>query len=270
MKTTLNVTDVLSGRAKLEGIQWLLLAPAPRRALRDQLEGLLAAPAMLGSCRLRRARFKPGRKLTAYYDALVRPEGTVRACARPVAVTWESDGPASRRPEMADLAEIQAEALRQGVAAPFRQLATELPEWRMRIQVSPLDARFPQLVRLSDPRYVRGVLEAGAKGLGSDEPRRRYAVTAALHGRGRSARLQRGHPGGRVAGRARPGCDGGAAGRLRGRRQRGALPGTLRLAALRPPASPRPGRGKMPGAGRSGAPRLTPPAAGGRRPAPTP
>ncbi|PYM86814.1 MAG: hypothetical protein DME09_01375, partial [Candidatus Rokuibacteriota bacterium] len=178
MKATLNITDVLSGRAKLEGIRWLLLGPAPRRALRDQLEGLLSAPAMLGSCRLRRARFKPGRKLTAYYDALVRREGTVTDCARPVAVTWESDGPAGRRHEMADFAEIQAEALRQGVAAPFRQLATELPAWRMRIQVSPLDARFPQLVRLSDPRYVCGVLAAGASGLASDEPRPRYAVTA--------------------------------------------------------------------------------------------
>src|SRR5438552_981708 len=178
MKATLNITDVLSGRARLEGIRWLLLAPAPRRTLRDQLEGLLSAPAKLGWCRLRRARFKPGRKLTAYYDVLVRREGTVRDCARPVAVTWESDGPAGRRHAMADLAESQAEAIRQGVAAPFRQLATELPAWRMRIQVSPLDARFPQLVRLSDPRYVRGVLAAGASGHASDEPRPRYAVTA--------------------------------------------------------------------------------------------
>ena len=178
MKATLNITDVLSGRARLEGIRWLLLAPAPRRTLRDQLEGLLSAPAKLGWCRLRRARFKPGRKLTAYYDVLVRREGTARDCARPVAVTWESDGPAGRRHAMADLAEVQAEAIRQGVAAPFRQLATELPAWRMRIQVSPLDARFPQLVRLSDPRYVRGVLAAGASGHASDEPRPRYAVTA--------------------------------------------------------------------------------------------
>src|SRR2546425_274791 len=54
---------------------------------------------------------------------------------------------------------------------------TAPPAWRMRIEVSPLDARFPQLVRLSGPRPVRGILAAGASGLASDAPRPRYAVT---------------------------------------------------------------------------------------------
>jgi len=179
-KATLNITEVLSGRAKLEGIQWLLLAPAPRRALRDQLKGLLSAPAMLGPCRLRRARFKPGRKLTAYFDALVRREGTAGYCARPIAVTWGSEGRASRHHGTAELAGVQAEALRQGVAAPFRQLAAELPEWRMRIRVSPLDPRFLQLVRLSDPRHVGDMLArvAGARSLALHQLRPRYAVTS--------------------------------------------------------------------------------------------
>ena len=176
----MNIPDVLSGRAKLEGIQWLLLAPAPRRALRDQLKGLLSVSAMLGPCRLRRARFKAGRKLTAYYDALVQREGTAGYCARPIAVTWESEGHASPHHGTAELADVQAEALRQGVAAPFRQLAAELPEWRMQIRVSPLDPRFLQLVRLSDPRHVGDVLAAvsGASGLASHQPRPRYAVTS--------------------------------------------------------------------------------------------
>ena len=50
-----NLADALSGGGKLEVIEWLLLSPAPRRALRDQLTALLSAPAMLGPCRLRRA-----------------------------------------------------------------------------------------------------------------------------------------------------------------------------------------------------------------------
>src|SRR5438552_7836275 len=108
----LNLADGLSGRAKLEVIQWLLLSRAPRKALRDQLTGLLSAPATLGPCRLRRARFKPGRKLTAYYDALVRAEGAEEFRARPIAVTWESDGDADRRRGEDDLAAIEAEALR--------------------------------------------------------------------------------------------------------------------------------------------------------------
>ena len=157
----MNLAEALSERAKLEVIQWLLLSRAPRRALRDTLKALLSPPNMLGPCRLRRARFKPGHKLMGYYDALVRVEGTEGFCARPIAVTWGSDGDADRRQGGDDLAGIQAEALRHGVAAPFRQLTADLPEWSMHVQVSPLDARFPQLVRLSDPRYVRDLL-AGA------------------------------------------------------------------------------------------------------------
>src|SRR5438034_921365 len=83
------------------------------------------APGMLGPCQLTYARFGPGRKLTAYYDALVRVEGTGRYSARPVAVTWGSDGEADRHHGTADLAESRAEAVRRGVAAPFRQRSEE-------------------------------------------------------------------------------------------------------------------------------------------------
>src|SRR5712691_1134944 len=177
----MNLADALSGRAKLEGIQWVLLSAAPRRVLRDQLKALLSAPNMLGPCRLRRARFKPGRKLTAYYDVLVHVEGTEGYGARPIAVTWRLDGDADRHQAGDALVEMQAEALRQGIAAPFRQLAAELPEWSMHIQVSPLDAQFPQLVRLSDPRYVRARLGTAyvASDLAPDQPRPGgYAVTS--------------------------------------------------------------------------------------------
>src|SRR5438128_4637827 len=177
----MNLADALSGRAKLEGIQWVLLSAAPRRVLRDQLKALLSAPNMLGPCRLRRARFKPGRKLTAYYDVLVHVEGTEGYGARPIAVTWRLDGDADRHQAGDDLAGMQAEAARQGMAAPFRQLTAELPEWSMHIQVSPLDAQFPQLVRLSDPRYVRARLATAyaASDLAPDQPRSsRYAVSS--------------------------------------------------------------------------------------------
>src|SRR2546428_1027803 len=177
----LNLADGLSGRAKLEVIQWLLLSRAPRKALRDQLTGLLSAPATLGPCRLRRARFKPGRKLTAYYDALVHVEGTDGYRPRAIAVTWRSDRDEDQHGGTADLSGIQAEALRQGVAAPFRQLTADLPERSMHLETSPLDARFPQLVRLSDPRHVHDML-AGAYAASDRTPDQarpgRYAVTA--------------------------------------------------------------------------------------------
>src|SRR5438128_3441575 len=179
--STVNLVDALSGRAKLEGIQWMLRSGAPRRGLRRELSALLPAPDMLGPCQLRYARFGPGRKLTAYYDALVHIEGTKRYCARPVAVTWGSDGDADQHHRTADLAEIQAEAVCHGVAAPFRQLVADVPAWDMHIQVSPLDARIPQLVRLSDPRYVRDVIAGAyaASEVAPDQaPASRYAVTS--------------------------------------------------------------------------------------------
>src|SRR3989441_10316211 len=177
----MNLADALSGRAKLEGIQWLLLSATPRRVLRDELKSLLPAPNMLGPCRLRRVRFTPGRKLTGYYDARVRVEGTEGYRVRPIAVTWTVDGEADWRQGRNALAELQAEAVRQGVAAPFRQLTAELPEWGMHVKVSPLDAQFPQLVRLLDPRHVRDMLAAAhvASGVASDQPRPNgYAVTS--------------------------------------------------------------------------------------------
>jgi Ser/Thr protein kinase RdoA (MazF antagonist) len=176
----MNFADALSGRAKAEGIQWLLLSAVPRRALRDQLKALLSAKTVLGTCRLRRARFKPGRKLRAYYDALIHIEGSEGYRARPVAVTWSLDGGEDWGAGEDGLPELQAEALRRGVAAPFRQLTAELPEWSMHIQVSPLDTRFPQLVRLSDPRYVGDMLAAAsaAADVSQDSPRPDgYAVT---------------------------------------------------------------------------------------------
>jgi len=177
----LDIANALSGRAKVEGIQWLLRSPAPRRALRSQLKALLFAPALLGHCRLRRAKFKPGRRLRVYFDALVHIPGSEGYCARPIAVTWRVDGEADRRQVGDDLAEVEAEARRHDVAAPFRQLTADLPEWSMDIQVSPLDARFLQLVRLSDPRYVRDLLAgvyAAAEVAPAQVPASQYTVTS--------------------------------------------------------------------------------------------
>jgi len=155
----MNIADVVSGRAKLKGIRWLLLSATAHKVLADQLRALLPGGAAVGPCRLREARFKPGRKITAYYDALVNTDSPERYHVRPIAVTWGSNTDADRHEETGDLAKVQAEAVRHGVAAPFRELMADLPEWNMHIRVSPLDARFTQLARLSDPRYVRAMFE---------------------------------------------------------------------------------------------------------------
>ena len=109
----------------------------------------LARPTPLGPCRLRRTKFKPGRKLTAYLDANVAGDVGPRA----IAVTWQTaDGAPLGRP--AQEAALEAEAGRRGLCAPFRSLTTEVSDLRMRVDIAPLDAAFPQLVRLSDPAYV--------------------------------------------------------------------------------------------------------------------
>ena len=177
----MNLVDALSGHAKLEGIRWMLRSGAPRRALRRELCALLATPDMLGPCHLRYARFGPGRELTAHYDALVPIEGTAGYSARPVAVTWSLEGDADWPPASDDPAQIQAEAVRRGVAAPFRQLTADLAQWGMHIQVWPLDARIPQLVRLSDPRYASEVIAAACAASEvappNQVPANQYAIT---------------------------------------------------------------------------------------------
>src|SRR5438034_11832643 len=87
---------------------------------------------------LRRAKFKPGRRLRVYFDALVHIPGSEGHCPRPIAVTWRVDGEADRRQGGGDLAE--GEARRDEVAAPFRLPAADLRDCGMIIQVSPIDA----------------------------------------------------------------------------------------------------------------------------------
>ncbi|HYY72706.1 MAG TPA: aminoglycoside phosphotransferase family protein [Candidatus Bathyarchaeia archaeon] len=176
----MNVADVLSGSTGLEGMRWLLLSTPAREVLEDQLGALLPAGAAVELC-LKEARFKPGRKLTAHYDALVtNTESPQRQQVRPVAVTWGTKACANHQEETVALEKIQAEAADRGVAGPFLQLMADVPEWSMHIQVSPLDARFTQLPRLSDPRHVRAILAdvyASADPAPTQRPISDYTIT---------------------------------------------------------------------------------------------
>lgn len=150
----MRLADALSGRAGLEGILWML-AGAPPRALRRELGALLPVADALGPQRLRHARLRLGRALIAYYDVRVRAEGG-EFRTRPIAVTWTLEAGPDRDHNMtSDLAALQTEAARRGVAQPFWELAAEVPAWGMRVLVFPLDPRFGQLIRLSDPGYAR-------------------------------------------------------------------------------------------------------------------
>ena len=160
----MNITDVLSGRAGVAGVQWVLLGRPMRKALRAELGRMLPDAHLLGPCRLRRAKYKPGRHLTAYFDVTILDsllDGRSRGnSVRRIEVTWRPPGAEDPRGPMPELLRMQAEAQREGLSAPFRVLTGEAPEWGMRIQVSPLDASFPQLVRLSTPGHVHEMLAA--------------------------------------------------------------------------------------------------------------
>jgi len=160
---SLQAEDVLSARAGIAEVRWALLGAAPRRALRGALQGLLEKGAVLRACRVRRAKLKPGRKLTVHYDAWVRSGGT--DLERSIVAIWDR-GEGGVDPQARAL---EAEAVAEGLAAPFRGLFARLPEWNVSVLVSPLDPRFPQLIRLSNPRHVAAMLagllsEASAAG----------------------------------------------------------------------------------------------------------
>lgn len=163
----MNFRDVLTGRAGWEGIRSLLLSANAGEVLADQLKALLPAGAAVGPCRPTEVRFKPDREITAYCNAPVSLESSKQACVRPIAMRWGPQTNSGRPEESVDVAEIQAEARRRGVAAPFLELTADSPAQSMRVWVSPLDTRFSQLVRLLDPQYVRAMLaRAGVRASG--------------------------------------------------------------------------------------------------------
>lgn len=155
----MQVSDVISGREGLRGVQWLLRGRQSRSVVHKVLRGMLPEPGSLGECRLTRAKFRSGHKLTACFDVDVRARKAAAAGTRPVVVTWSKRDKDERRAGDVE-AGLQAEAERRGTSAPFRELSAEAADWNMRVQVAPLDRRFPQLVRLSDPAYAGEMLGA--------------------------------------------------------------------------------------------------------------
>jgi hypothetical protein len=156
----LDITNALWGTGGLAGVQWMLLDEQPNDVLRQALAALLPAAAMLGARRLHRAKYKPGRYLTTYYEVSVADPATGHEYKRQVEANWMPAGAADKRGDLAAMRAMQTEAVERGLAAPFQELMAEVPIWGLRAQIAPLDARFPQLVRASDPVYVREMLAA--------------------------------------------------------------------------------------------------------------
>jgi len=110
------------------------------------------------ACRLRRATFKPRRKLTGYYDIVL--EGVPQPVL--TAVTWF---PGEVSASAAQLAAAQDGLRDAGVAVPLHCLWAIDAARGMLVLAAPLDAAIPSLGPLSDSRRVPEVLAAcGAVG----------------------------------------------------------------------------------------------------------
>jgi hypothetical protein len=154
---------VLTGGAGVDGVRTALTGRAAKRALRAVLERLSDGSTEIGPARLRRAKFKPERRLDAYYDVRIHDLADGRtAPSRSVMVRWTPAEvtEAAAPPDAAGLTdEPPAPA-----GPPFRSLVGTEPAMGMHVRVSPFDPTFPQLARVCDPQHVddalRGIVDA--------------------------------------------------------------------------------------------------------------
>jgi aminoglycoside phosphotransferase (APT) family kinase protein len=151
----MNQEDILSGNAGLAGIQLALSGQASRRLLRTEVQTMLRNGYHAGPFQLTRAKFKPGRKLSAYFTFPVL--NAVGEASHPVhlAITWQKDLEAGNHANARG--QLQEEANRSGLMPVQRELWRDLLDPGIRLQIWPLDPKFPQLVRLGDPSYVAGM-----------------------------------------------------------------------------------------------------------------
>lgn len=182
-RSAVKLAEALSGRAGADGVRWVVQGAPLRQVVRRELRHALTEPELLGTCRLRRARFRAGSRLRAWYEVGLR-SGSASARAsqsRQVAVTWTARrGDGARRAEGATAA-MAAAAVDAGLAAPFRSLEAEVPTLGLRLLVWPLDPSHPQLIRVADPRHVPEMLAAAAptaSGPPALRPSSGYAVQA--------------------------------------------------------------------------------------------
>jgi hypothetical protein len=153
----LDLQGMLAGHFGLPGVQQVLTGRSSRSMLRRDLGELLSETA-LGPMRLQRAKYKPGRYLTASFSATIASLNNGKLNTRPLDIAWRAEGPESCKHPDQGYQEMQADAAMRGLAAPFRCLIANLPSCEACAQVYPLDTRFPQLVRLADPDYVCNLL----------------------------------------------------------------------------------------------------------------
>ena len=102
----------------------------------------------LATTTLLRTKYKPGRKLTAYYRLHVGAE------IRPIALFWFAELPADGTAS----ADLQDRGAPRQLVAPFVRLSARTEGGRVALLIAPIDPQMSQLMRLSDHAYLTGLL----------------------------------------------------------------------------------------------------------------
>ena len=147
-RTGLSLEEVLDGQLGVDGIAELVHNPM-QHGLADLLTQCVPGRAKLSSTKLLRTKYKPGRKLTAYYWLHVGAE------VRPIALSWYAES----HPDSLDAADMQDHAAPRHLVAPFVRLTARTESGQMGLLIAPIDPQMPQLMRLNDHSHLAGMLK---------------------------------------------------------------------------------------------------------------
>ena len=148
----MNYEDVLSGKAGLAGIQSVLSGQSSRHLVRGEAQSMLRQGYRAGPFHLTRAKFKPGRKLSAYFTFPALDIGDKASHSVHLAVTWQKTLDGTNHAD--SRGQLQEEAKQAGLMPVQRELWRDLLDQGIKLQVWPFDPEFPQLVRLGNPSHV--------------------------------------------------------------------------------------------------------------------
>jgi len=152
----MNQEEILSGKAGLDGIQQLIHGPSSRSLLRREAQAMLKEDYRAGPFHLTRVKFKPGRKLSAYFTFPALNSVGEASHLVHLAAAWQAnlDG----NPQVDSRTQLQEEAEQNGLMPVQRALWREIPTRGLKLEMWPFDPEFSQLVRLGNPAYVARML----------------------------------------------------------------------------------------------------------------
>jgi hypothetical protein len=154
----MNRENVLSGKAGLAGVQWLLNGQSSRRQLRDDVQRMLQTDYHLGTFHLTRAKFKPERKLSAYFTFPALDAGDRVCQSVHLAVDWQKN--VDREQDVQGWSHLQEEANRSGLMPVQHELWKDILDRGLKLQLWPFDPEFPNLVRLGKPSYIARMFDS--------------------------------------------------------------------------------------------------------------